>query len=279
MSIKSIELQEILKLGQALQEANKLMEAQRLLGQPGAAVREANRMLKAQRWLGQPGAALQEANKLMEAQRLTGKTINIARNFEESRKAWKQILPIWEALREIGPIDRQSIEEAQLEIENVSQSMIPSDSVEPPIHEVLEKIVIYIQEQPRQEVKSYLIILFLWWLMETIASTAVSELVTPYVPKFLDESPQAAKRAVQEKAKECVGSVELLAEYRFVTSKGLVVRQNPKQSSPMVGRLSFGNTVKLLKKEKSFALITWTDESGEVKIQGWVSTHYLGKFK
>lgn len=278
MSITSIELQEFLKLGRAIQEADKLMNAHRLTVRHRAVQQEINRLGKAQRWLGPPGAVLQEANKLMEAQRLTGKTINIARTMEEARKAWKQMLPMWEALREIGPIDSQTIEEAQLEIDNVSQSITSSNSVELPIHEFFEKSFIYIQEQPRKDIKFYFL-LVLVEVIRIVVAVALAALITPYVEELLNESPQAAKRAVQKKTKECVGSVEFLAEYRFVTSKGLVVRQNPKPNSPMLGRLSFGNAVKLLKKEKSFALITWTDASGEVKIQGWVSTHYLGKFK
>ena len=43
-------------------------------------------------------------------------------------------------------------------------------------------------------------------------------------------------------------------------------------------RLSFGKAVKLMKKERDFALVAWTDKESGAEIQGWVFARYLGKF-
>jgi hypothetical protein len=94
----------------------------------------------------------------------------------------------------------------------------------------------------------------------------------------LGESPQAAKKSVQENARATVGSIEILAEYRYVTAKTLSVRQNTKARSSEIGCLSFGIAVRLLKKEKDFALVRWTDKDSGAEIQGWVFSRYLGKF-
>jgi hypothetical protein len=56
-----------------------------------------------------------------------------------------------------------------------------------------------------------------------------------------------------------IGSPELLMEYRYVSAKVLIVRQNPKARFPELARLAFGKPVKLLKKERDFALIIWSD--------------------
>jgi Bacterial SH3 domain len=94
----------------------------------------------------------------------------------------------------------------------------------------------------------------------------------------LGESPQAAKKSIQDNTQAAVGSVEILAEFRYVSAKTLSVRQNPKARSPEVSRLSFGMAVRLLKKDKDFALVIWTDKESGVEIQGWVFSRYLGKF-
>lgn len=100
-----------------------------------------------------------------------------------------------------------------------------------------------------------------------------------YAPAVLGESPQAAKKSVQESARAVVGSPELLAEYRYVSAKELTVRQNPNARSPVIARFSFGKPVKLVKKENDFALVVWSDKESGAEVQGWVFARYLGKFK
>ena len=75
-----------------------------------------------------------------------------------------------------------------------------------------------------------------------------------YAPALLGESPQAAKKAVQAAARTAVGAPELLAVYRYVSAKMLIVRLNVRARSPEVRRLTFGQAVRLVKKEKDFAL-------------------------
>jgi hypothetical protein len=41
----------------------------------------------------------------------------------------------------------------------------------------------------------------------------------------------------------------------------------------------WGRAVKLLKKEKDFALVLWTDDASGAEIQGLAFARYLGKFK
>lgn len=114
--------------------------------------------------------------------------------------------------------------------------------------------------------------------MDLLITGAIGAAMGHYAPVVLGESPQAAKKAVQENARAAVGSPQLLVEYRYVSAKVLIVRQNPRARSPEVGRLSFGKTVKLLEKEKDFSLVLWTDEESGAEIQGWVFSRYIGKF-
>lgn len=58
----------------------------------------------------------------------------------------------------------------------------------------------------------------------------------------------------------------------------LIVRQNPRALSPEVGRLTLGKPVKLVKRDKDFVLVLWTDKESGAEIHGWVLSRYLGKY-
>ena len=85
-------------------------------------------------------------------------------------------------------------------------------------------------------------------------------------------------KAIKETAREVAGAPYLLSDYRYVSAKVLVVRQNPRARSPEIGRLQFGKPVKVIQKGNDFSLVLWTDRESGVEIQGWVFSRYLGKF-
>lgn len=232
-----------------------------------------------------PSSEHHEMLEKLRRQALGGlSTVNFARQLEEVNpefraleEAKKSLDRLWPMFREIdfsqfgaGDKDEQETKEAA---ESITQAVAEQDSFQ----EAVERIVLAIEAQQNPSVQLMLWLFFrkvMDWLIAGVIGAAMGH----YAPAVLGESPQAAKKSVQEKVRTAVGSSELLVEYRYVSAKVLIVRQNPGARSPVVERLSFGKAVKLLKKEKNFALVLWTDKGSDVEIQGWVFARYLGKF-
>jgi hypothetical protein len=197
--------------------------------------------------------------------------------FQAIAAAKKSMEPLWLTLRDIDFSQLEVSEEEEQETKQATESITQVAIQQESLHAVIEIIVNKLLTQQKPTVQ---LMLWLYFskLIELLITSALSTVMTHYAPSLLGESPQAAKKEVQEKARAAVGSPQLLMEYRYVSAKVLIVRQNPRASSPEIGRLSFGKPVKLQKKEKDFALVLWTDEEGGAEIQGWVFSRYLGKF-
>ncbi len=196
------------------------------------------------------------------------------RAIEEAQKSLNSLLP---AFRDINLEQFEASLEDKLETNHAVASITLAAPELESIQEAVDRIVIAIQAQrnPTVQLMMWLIIRkVLDWLIAGVIGAAMGH----YAPIVLGESPQAAKKSIQNNAQAAVGSVEILAEFRYVSAKTLSVRQNPKARSPEIGRLSFGMAVRLLKKEKDFALVIWTDKENGAEIQGWVFSRYLGKF-
>lgn len=193
---------------------------------------------------------------------------------KEAQKLLNSLLPTF------GDIDFgqfASNEEDEQETKQAAESITRMAAEQESIQKFVEHIVIAIQAQRKPAVQLMLWLFFLK-VLEWLVNGAIGATMGHYAPAVLGESPQAAKKAIQENARTAVGSAEILADYRYVSIKTLIVRQTPKARSPEVGRLSFSNPVKLLKKENDFALIIWTNSESGAEIQGWVFSRYLGKF-
>lgn len=213
-------------------------------------------------------AAIDFARQLTEAS-------SAFRAIEEAQKSLDRLLPTFHDMDfkrfESSEKDEQEIKQAA---ESITQTAVEQESIQ----KAVERIVIAIQAQQKPAVQ-LMLWLFFRRVLDWLIAGAIGAAMGHYAPAVLGESPQAAKKAIQENARAAVGSAEVLAEYRYVSAKTLIVRQNAKARSPEVGRLSFGKAVKLLKKEKDFALVIWTDKESGAEIQGWVFSRYLGKFK
>lgn len=124
-----------------------------------------------------------------------------------------------------------------------------------------------------------MVLLFI--LLPIIASTVaniLSTLAIDYVKASRSESIQKASKSVNSRAVAAVGDPALLTDYRFVATKSLKVFTNAKALSPPIGELRFGQTVRVLHKEKDFSLVEWSAEDKSVSIQGWVFSRHLKKF-
>lgn len=210
--------------------------------------------------------------------------VDFARQLEEARPAFRAIEEakksldrLWPTFRDFDFSQFETGEEEEQETKQAAEAITQAVAEQMSFQEAIEHVVLAIQAQQKPTVQ-LMLWLFFRKAMDWLIAGAIGAAMGHYAPAVLGESPQAAKKVLQEKARTMVGSPELLTEYRYVSAKVLIVRQNPRARSPKVERLPFGKAVKLLKKEKNFALVLWTDKESGTEIQGWVFARYLGKF-
>lgn len=196
--------------------------------------------------------------------------------FSAMEAARKSLDDLWGQFHDIDFSQFDADEEDKQETERVVQTITQDASEQQSFQATVERIVAAIEAQKKPTVKLMLWLFFrqvIGWLI----AGAIGAVMGHYAPAVLGEIPQAAKKAVQEDERIAVGPPELLVDYRYVSAKILIVRQNPKAQSPEVGRLTFGKAVRLMKKDADFALVHWTNKESGAELQGWVFARYLRK--
>lgn len=197
--------------------------------------------------------------------------------FAAMEAAKRSLDTLWSSFQGIDFGAYSADEEMTQEAEAAAKSITQSVSGESTLQEAVDQIIAAIEVQHNPTVQ-LMLFLFFRKVLDWLIAGAIGAVMGYYSPQVLGESPQAASKAVKEFAREAVGMPELLVEYRYISVKILIVRQNPRSLSPEMGRLTLGNVVKLVKKEKDFALVLWTDGESGAELQGWVFSRYLGKF-
>lgn len=121
-------------------------------------------------------------------------------------------------------------------------------------------------------------------ILSFIVSLIVSFLVTflnPIIDEIRDHYVVKDKRTVTKIIQKTIPRVEisndLLIGHRFVIADVLNVRDKGNRRSNLVGKLYFGQVVRVIEKRKDWSLIEWTDSDGESAIRGWVFSRYLKK--
>ncbi len=66
--------------------------------------------------------------------------------------------------------------------------------------------------------------------------------------------------------------------YRFVSSNSLNVWSKDTIKSRLIGKLYFGQLVRIVRKKRNWSLIEYKSSDGEVVIEGWVFTRYVKRF-
>lgn len=206
---------------------------------------------------------------------------NFVRKLGEGNPAVRVIEDTQEALdrlsRQFRDIDFSQFEADETDEREATHTITEAAINQATVQEAVDRIVAAIQAQQKPTVQ-LMLWLFLRKMMDWLIAGVIGAALGHYTPAVLGEPPQAAKKAVQETARKTVGSPKLLADYRYVSTKLLIVRLNPRARSPEIARLVFGKPVKLLEREKDFALVTWTDNASGIEMQGWVFARYLSKF-
>ena len=285
-------LQDMLGENSIISQAKKLSEQFRstnLLGLDDVALRKLsgmNSIADAMREHGQylmPVIQQQEWISKLQQQAIGGFSIQaIARQIELANPALaamadarRTIDGLWTQFRDVDLSKFEIGDSEEQEAELVVQSI--GTATDANINDAVERIVAAIQLQQNPAVQLMLWVFFRK-VMDWVIAGAIGAAMGHYAPAVLGETPQAAKKAVKEIALEVAGAPDLLSDYRYVSAKMLVVRQNPRARSPELGRLQFGKPVKVIQKINDFSLVLWTDRESGVEIQGWVFSRYLGKF-
>lgn len=204
-------------------------------------------------------------------------TLGSASTLRTIEDVQKSLGRLWPALSDMNLGRFEFSEEDEQEARQVAESTTLIAAQQASMQNAAEYIVTAIQAAEKPTVR-WMLWLILLKVMEWLIAGAIGAVMGYHAPSVLGDSPQEAKKAIQESARVAVPSVVLLEDYRYVSGKTLVVRQNPRARSPEVGHLPFGRTVKLLKKDGDFSLIAWTDRESGAEIHGWAFSRYLGKF-
>lgn len=107
---------------------------------------------------------------------------------------------------------------------------------------------------------------------------------SPNVPYFENVISEFAGKSKREKIKairlEAQREIDfdLLENYRFVSTKCLNVRKRASIKSPVLGKLYFGQVVKIGTKGRKWSLIEFKVEDTGLKVEGWVFSRYLANF-
>lgn len=191
------------------------------------------------------------------------------------QKARQSMEDLWSNLR-FDQIEGATFgEEEEFEARETVESITKVALAEPNWDEAVQQITTAIERQDNPLVQLTLWNVFLKimdWIAAGIIGAVISQAMTPSAPTRPQEVAKSIRQAVRT-----IPYAEQLTEHRFVTAAYVVVRQNPRARSPELGKLRFGNLVMVLKKDKDFALIHWTDQQSGVQLQGWVFARYLGK--
>lgn len=157
--------------------------------------------------------------------------------------------------------------------------IVASASVQPTMREAVDEIVGAI-ERTGDTIRQR----FLWVLLVPLLLMLLNDVLAPmgdfYVKKKLEaSSPQAEVKAVKQAAREAFGSVQVVSDFRFVSSKApLTVFATPGAKAPTIGQLHFGQAVRVLKRTRDFTLVAWKSQDDEAHLQGWVFSRYLKRF-
>lgn len=232
-------------------------------------------------------SAYEELIEQMQRQVLGGLSIQeLARQIERANPAMSVIESAMRSFDSLADqfrnIDSSTYEQVSPEEVEEQVEIIARDAAgEDDLQATVDQIAAAVSTHPNPIVRLLLWLHFrtlLGYVISGIISTAISMAVSAYLmsPEAA-KSPQDAIKGVKEAGRSAVTAAEMLKESRFVSRDVLAVRMNPKAQSPELGRLKFGNVVRVLKTENNFALVVWSNESG-IEIQGWVFVRYLSKF-
>ncbi|CAG9164191.1 SH3 domain-containing protein [Cupriavidus pampae] len=158
------------------------------------------------------------------------------------------------------------------------QAITADAEAQPSLQAAVDQIIAAIKATKEPAVQKVL-----WLVLLPLFFMLLGAFLTPYadfhIKQLLEaKSKQGATKVVKEAAREAIGDVSVLRDYRFIGTKLLIVRSAPSARAPQLGQLRFGYLVRILQRNGDFTLISWRNTDSNVEIQGWVFSRYLRRF-
>lgn len=177
------------------------------------------------------------------------------------------------AAAELEEPERTHSEVAQL-VDDVTTEISRALTLQDAVEQIVAAIEATKEPLHRQLLSAFFVSFFVAMLF-----AFVNPVVDFYVKKWLEGAPkQQATKQVKEAAREVVSDLRMLNDYRFVSAQMLILKAAPKARAPVVAQLRFGQAVRVLEKNRDFALVACRAEDGETELQGWVFSRYLRRF-
>jgi hypothetical protein len=123
-----------------------------------------------------------------------------------------------------------------------------------------------------------------FWLnpwMIAIFMALISAIINPIIEDawkaFSNAVPPAAtKNEVRELMSDAL-RIDCSNEHKLVIKNGISVRGSASANAKLITHLKCWDLVKVQEVRKDWSLISWTDSTDNIKIQGWVFSRYLSK--
>ncbi|MGA9754444.1 MAG: SH3 domain-containing protein, partial [Desulfobaccales bacterium] len=120
------------------------------------------------------------------------------------------------------------------------------------------------------------------WLIMPLLISFLTILFTPAINQLYDNHFDQRKVRLKQIKKEISNTefnLNMLQGYRLVSCGKLDVRATSWRKSKLIGRIYFGQIVKVIERKKNWTLIEWknSEEPFELILRGWVFNRYLEK--
>lgn len=247
------------------------------------------------RWLEPQQRLQQKMQDWLEPQRrLQEQIIDFLRPYKDIRSRISELISsqidiehsISTALNEVSEDNIVIDQSGTVSINGSSVSPAEFNNLIQEIIDVLEKIPNPIQaleylaslilklKKPLAILLSLFIIPFIISVSANLSTNYFEDIITEISHKPRREQIKDIKREALE-----TFEVEELSDHRFVKATILNVREKGSITSRVIGKLYFGQVVKLVKKGRKWSKIEYIDSASEIEITGWVFDRYLEKFR
>lgn len=156
----------------------------------------------------------------------------------------------------------------------VSSANSESDNLESLLNNILLEIKALKEPKLQQLIVSYIFPLIL-----TMLTIILAPIADYHIKAYLQSDKRLRNKVVNQQVVSSVPDREILSTLRYVSADTLNVRSKPSVKSAILGYFHYGYVVHIIRKEKNWSLVEWTDQESGLQVTGWVNTRYLKRFR
>lgn len=184
----------------------------------------------------------------------------------------------WETLNrhlERDVLDDDSVQVTEQEIKEVTMEVLEESGILQSHDRFEEQLNTLIQKVDKVEQPWYKAVFLS--IIATLIMMFLSPILEPLQKEYTEYVQQNGRmimKEIKEKVHSEVGSSAFLSGYKIISTENMVVRITDKKNSNSVGKVYFGQLVRVIEKKRNWSLISYEDIDGNL-IEGWVYTRYL----